>query len=163
MIKDEKTREYIYILNEIFHIHYNYYIQEYKKIELITGITSSQGRILVKLKDHNEYSVSKLAEICLLHISTLYKILKGMEKKGFVLINNYEKDKRVKIVSITSQGEKKINEYMEQFWMNNPLEKNLKYIDKEKIFQIFQGLKILTQLKLGKEETKEIIKKIVPK
>lgn len=160
MMDEEKAKEYSSFICEM-----NYRVfcdnnKLWKKIELKTGITSSQSRVLLNLEYNNGCMISELAHLCLLHISTIFKMLKIMEKHKLVTINMDEKDHRIKTVHITSYGKKKLKQFMKCYWETSLLKENIKNLSQEELDILFGGLKIFVELKLGKEETKQLFKNL---
>ncbi len=160
MMDEEKAREYSSFICEM---HYRIFCDNnkmWKKIELKTGITSSQARVLLNLENKNGCTISELAQLCLLHISTIFKMLKIMNKNKLVTISTDENDHRVKTVHITAYGKKKLRQFMTCYWETSLLKENIKSLSNEELDRLFGGLRIFVELKLGKEEAEQLFKNL---
>ena len=74
------------------------------------GITEQQWRVLRALDEHGPQNTSTLAYRACLLFPSLTRIAQNMREKGLITLSRDEKDRRQQIVSITSTGQKIIND-----------------------------------------------------
>ncbi|MCQ2070016.1 MAG: MarR family transcriptional regulator [archaeon] len=67
-------------------------------------LTYTQYVVLMVLWEEGSVNVKTLGERLFLDSGTLSPLLKGMEKKGFIVRERSEEDSRVVIVSVTDKG-----------------------------------------------------------
>ncbi|WP_299030898.1 homoprotocatechuate degradation operon regulator HpaR [uncultured Sulfitobacter sp.] len=79
-----------------------------------TGITEQQWRVLRVLAEHGELDTSTLADRASLLFPSLTRIATTMRNKGLITQTRDENDRRRQIVAITPQGQKIIDDNIEQ-------------------------------------------------
>ena len=73
------------------------------------GVKATQFTMLAVLANHGELPLTKLAEILVIDRTTLTRNLQPLVKKGWLKIGR-EDDERVKLISITSEGQSMVRE-----------------------------------------------------
>lgn len=82
-----------------------------------TGLSTSESHALLELKRHPGLTVQSLAELLRLDISSASRMLQGLSKRTFVVVERDPDDGRKRLLRLTAQGEKKVCEIDE---MCNP-------------------------------------------
>ncbi|WP_051556541.1 MarR family winged helix-turn-helix transcriptional regulator [Alkalihalobacterium bogoriense] len=68
------------------------------------GLTASEHHILCIVFVEKEITMSEIAEVGLLDISTVMQVIKRLIKKGFVQTAKKETDRRITYVTLTEKG-----------------------------------------------------------
>ena len=79
-----------------------------------TGITEQQWRVLRVLAEHGSMDASTLADQASLLFPSLTRIATTMRQKGLLTQMRDEKDRRRQVISITSAGQKIIDDNTDQ-------------------------------------------------
>ncbi|MGY3778534.1 MarR family winged helix-turn-helix transcriptional regulator [Isobaculum melis] len=103
---------------EVSHFHYLYYLSkvfgriletDFEEICHENGITSKIYDVLTVLKQKQTCSVSEIAQLGLMHISSAMNNCKSLEKDGLVKLMKDQQDSRVTNVALTAAGEEFID------------------------------------------------------
>lgn len=106
---------------EISHFHYLYYLSkvfgrilenDFEEICHENGITSKIYDVLTVLQQKQVCSVSEIAQLGLMHISSAMNNCKALEKKGLVKLMKDHQDSRVTNVELTPTGKEFIERIM---------------------------------------------------
>lgn len=79
-------------------------IQKYKPLLDDLGVTYPQYLVLLVLWESDEVPVKFISEKLLLETNTLTPLLKRMANSGLITKTRSQKDERIVIISLTSQG-----------------------------------------------------------
>lgn len=74
------------------------------------GLSLNEGMLLCTISSHKQLLSSAIAEQLGLTCSNASKVIKSVEKKGYILRALGDEDKRQMLFSLTSEGEKKLKE-----------------------------------------------------
>ncbi|MFT8315862.1 MAG: MarR family winged helix-turn-helix transcriptional regulator [Clostridium sp.] len=84
--------------------------QFYDKILQPTGLRSTQFSLLTNILVHENISVSELGVKLLMDQTTVTRNIEILRKKGYITVTKEDDDSRRKSISITNDGEKKLEE-----------------------------------------------------
>lgn len=93
------------------------------------NLTSSQFTILQSLHVRNNLPQGIMADVLGFEQTTISRLIKPLERRGLISLGTDPKDKRGKLVSLTTQGEKLFAEAKE-LWRTEQ-DKSLSRIDEE--------------------------------
>lgn len=85
------------------------YVQEMDKTLKKLGMDIAKWRICMLLKVHQQLHVSEIAKHAISKVPTITKIIQRMEKEGLVVSHKSPTDARIKLISLTQEGYKKID------------------------------------------------------
>lgn len=77
------------------------------------NLSFSQRHILYHIQNHTSLSIQELAEILHVEHSTMSRNIKKMVQEGLIEIYPDEKDKRRKVIALSTQGEARLAEATE--------------------------------------------------
>ncbi|MFE4707888.1 MarR family winged helix-turn-helix transcriptional regulator [Peribacillus simplex] len=118
--------------------------QLYDKFLHSTGLKITQYSMLVNIVRHKSISISKLGEIMLLDQTTATRNVNNLKKNGFVNITKDNYDSRVKIITITDLGIKKLEE-AHPIWLQLQ-ERIINDIGKEQYKRFLETLKSIQDI-----------------
>lgn len=84
------------------------YAQEMDKTLKKIGMDIARWRVCMLLKVHKKLHVSEIAQHAVSKIPTMTKIVQRMEAEGLVTAHKEKTDARIKVISLTEEGYKKI-------------------------------------------------------
>lgn len=109
--------------HEVNHFHYLYYLskvfgqileRDFEEICRENGITAKIYDVLTVLQQKKLCSVSEIAQLGLMHISSAMNNCKALEQKGMVKLMKDQQDSRVTNVELTATGKEFIDTIMGQ-------------------------------------------------
>ncbi|WHY95454.1 MarR family winged helix-turn-helix transcriptional regulator [Peribacillus simplex] len=118
--------------------------QLYDKFLHSTGLKITQYSMLVNIVRQKSISISKLGEIMLLDQTTATRNMNNLKKNGFVNITKDNYDSRVKIITITDLGIKKLEE-AHPIWLQLQ-ERVINDIGKEQYKRFLETLKSIQDI-----------------
>lgn len=80
------------------------YTQEMEKTLKTMGMDASRWRVGLLLREHDQLTISEIANHAFKKVPTITKIVQRMEKEGLVVVSKQESDGRVRLVNLTQQG-----------------------------------------------------------
>ncbi len=86
------------------------YKQEMEKTLKTIGMDTSRWRVGLLLREHQELSISEIANKALGKISTITKIVQRMEKEKLVSVYRQASDGRVRLVALTNLGKSQVDD-----------------------------------------------------
>ncbi|MEB1808909.1 MAG: MarR family transcriptional regulator [Bacillaceae bacterium] len=117
--------------------------EEWKKSVQALGLTQAEHHLLSIVYYEKIISMSKLAQLGLIDISTVMQVTKRLTQKGLISVEKDERDRRVSYVKLTELGAEKVRTsyegtlklqaYIDQFIANS--EENKKFMEQLADFQ----------------------------
>ena len=101
MIKEDLSRNFGFILNDVARLMRNIFDRRVKSL----GLTRSQWWVLNHLFRNNGSTQSELADILEIEKATLGRLLDRMEAKGWIRREEHATDRRAKCVFLTAEVE----------------------------------------------------------
>ncbi|MFG3659743.1 MarR family winged helix-turn-helix transcriptional regulator [Streptomyces sp. NPDC047706] len=80
----------------------------YDKALAPVGLRGTQLSILQKLSEHGETTISALADMIAMDRTTMASNLRPLAREGLVTVEQSARDRRVRIVTITSDGRSRL-------------------------------------------------------
>ncbi|WP_216829712.1 MarR family winged helix-turn-helix transcriptional regulator [Alkalihalobacterium elongatum] len=87
--------------------------EEWKKSVLELGITQAEHHLLTIVYYEKKTSMSKLAQLGLIDISTVMQVTNRLKQKELIIIEKDESDRRVSYVILTKLGYEKVKKSQE--------------------------------------------------
>lgn len=154
--KDITDESYFQEIDYLFHLIKKTTFDYNEKLRnLHLDITGPQLMVIKIIKEYPHYTLSQLSEILHCHITTIEGYIERLEEKGYVKRFRSNKDKRVRLASLTDKGEEIIGYAPEDY--RTKLKENLKVLSSLEKKIIYNSLLKLVEL-YGITEEDTIIK-----
>lgn len=85
-----------------------------QKISQEIGLSKGQPPVLFYLRRHTDITQRALSDILRVKPASMTDVLQRMEKNGLILRKRGETDQRTMLVSITEEGERKAEEFLQR-------------------------------------------------
>lgn len=84
--------------------------QHFDKVFQTVGLTAPQFSLLAEITANESIAISELAERMLMDQTTVTRNIEILRKKGYVNVRTDDNDSRKRCISISENGEEKLNE-----------------------------------------------------
>ncbi len=114
------------------------------------GLTGSQGMLVGILSNHGDMKISDLSKKMGLSNSTVSGIVDRLEREGIVERNRSREDRRVVLVSLSSQFKIESKKYFKQ--TETRIDNMMSEATSEEIEKVYEGLDILKRVMERKQQ-----------